>query len=283
MKPLRILIVDDASFTRDLIRKSVRHFFPSFPCDEAHDGEAAQKLLLKNEYDLILSDWEMPKMTGSELLVWVREQEKTANIPFVMVTSRGDKDHVVEALKLKVSNYLVKPFSNDKFGKVVSGVIMKAYSLTQDELVRLSGSTQGARLTGGARGGFSEALQISSDIGKPKEERGAHELVLRPKGKLLIPIRTGKGSQTHILVRELSCTQLLGVIKAGEMVPHIQEQVVIDVQAAGAVARINGYIHLLECREGGAAADFLNITIVNVDQNDESKRKQLEAYIKENG
>ncbi len=280
MKPLRVLIVDDASFTRDLVRKAVRYFFPSFPCDEAHDGEAAQKLILKNNYDLILSDWEMPKMSGVELLTWVRANEPSAHVPFIMITSRGDKEHVVEALNLKVNNYLVKPFSNEKFGKVVSGVLIKALGITQEDLVKLGGMRNPEMLSASRIGGLSAALQIASDIGgKPVDNT---ESILRPKGKLLIPLRTSKGVQTHILLRELSFAQISGVIRSGEVVPHIQEQVVIDVQAGGAVARINGYVHLLECRDGGATADFLNITVNNIDEDDVNKRKQIETYIKEN-
>lgn len=280
MKPLRVLIVDDASFTRDLVRKAVRYFFPSFPCDEAHDGEAAQKLILKNSYDLILSDWEMPKMSGVELLTWVRANEPTATVPFIMITSRGDKEHVVEALNLKVNNYLVKPFSNEKFGKVVSGVLIKALGITQEDLVKLGGMRNPEMLSASRIGGLSAALQIAQDIGgKPPESQGS---ILRPKGKLLIPLRTSKGVQTHILLRELTLAQISGVIRSGEVVPHIQEQVVIDVQAAGAVARINGYVHLLECREGGSTADFLNITINNIDEDDANKCKQIEIYIQEN-
>lgn len=282
MKPLKVLLVDDAAFTRDLVRKSVRYFYPSFHCDEASDGDEAQKMMQKNSYDLVLSDWEMPKMTGLELLEWARNNEATAKVPFVMITSRGDKDHVIKAIELKANNYLVKPFSNEKFGKVVSGVITKAFNLTQEELVRLGGTKNMDALTGGNKHGFSAALKVSSDIGKNIPTKAAFAATsFKPSGKLLIPMRTSGGSQIQILLKEMSVENVVGVIKSGDHVPAIQEQVVIDVQAGGVVARINGYVHMLEARDGGANADFVNIIIVSVDQDDQSKRKQVELYIKE--
>jgi len=87
-----------------------------------NDGEEALNELLSSSFNLIISDWNMPKMTGVELLTKVRATENLKGIPFIMLTARGDKGSVVEALKGGVTDYIAKPFEN-------SAVIEKAISL----------------------------------------------------------------------------------------------------------------------------------------------------------
>lgn len=77
-----------------------------------HDGAEALEKLLSADYHLIISDWNMPKMTGVELLSHIRGHEKLKNTPFIMLTARGDKDSVLEALKSGVTQYIAKPFDN---------------------------------------------------------------------------------------------------------------------------------------------------------------------------
>lgn len=77
-----------------------------------HDGDQAVEELSKSKFDLILSDWNMPKMTGVELLAKVRSVDTLKNIPFLMLTARGDKGSVVTALKSGVTEYIAKPFDN---------------------------------------------------------------------------------------------------------------------------------------------------------------------------
>ena len=121
----RVLIVDDANFTRDLIRKAVRSRFPHFHLEEAGNGKQAQKKLATDTFHLVLCDWEMPEMGGDELLRWVRGNEGTKTLPFIMITSRGDKENVVQAIQLGVSNYVTKPFTTDKLVDVIVKVLAK--------------------------------------------------------------------------------------------------------------------------------------------------------------
>ena len=111
MSKLNVLVVDDAPFIRDLIKKGLRNLFPGLVVDEAADGRRAQTLLGKQRFDLILCDWEMPGMTGLELLSWFRAQPDHKGVPFIMVTSRGDKENVVQAIQAGVSDYMGKPNS----------------------------------------------------------------------------------------------------------------------------------------------------------------------------
>lgn len=76
----------------------------------ARDGEAAWQTIQTQEIDLIISDWNMPLMTGEELLKNVRETDQFAHIPFLMLTARSDKDSVLDAIDAGVTEYMHKPF-----------------------------------------------------------------------------------------------------------------------------------------------------------------------------
>ena len=123
MAMLKALVVDDASFVRDLVKRTVRQRFPVIETTDAQNGRRAQSLMSRTTFDLILCDWEMPEMSGLELLQWMRQQPQYEKVPFIMITSRGDKDHVVEAVKEGVSEYLGKPFSPDGLSKKIIKVM----------------------------------------------------------------------------------------------------------------------------------------------------------------
>ena len=123
MAMLKALVVDDASFVRDLVKRTVRQRFPVIETTDAQNGRRAQSLMSRTAFDLILCDWEMPEMSGLELLQWMRQQPQYENVPFIMITSRGDKDHVIEAVKGGVSEYLGKPFSPEGLSKKIIKVM----------------------------------------------------------------------------------------------------------------------------------------------------------------
>ncbi len=121
-KDMTVLIVDDFLTMRRIVRKILRDLdFENIL--EAEDGSAALDLLKVNKVDLIVSDWNMPRMTGLELLKAVRGNEATKDIPFLMVTAEAQKENIVEAVKARVSNYIVKPFTaatlEEKLVKIV--------------------------------------------------------------------------------------------------------------------------------------------------------------------
>jgi len=78
---------------------------------EADDGSTALEILKKEKVDLIISDWNMPKMPGIELLKAVRSDENLKDIKFIMVTAEAQKESVIEAIKYGVNQYVVKPFT----------------------------------------------------------------------------------------------------------------------------------------------------------------------------
>lgn len=107
---MKILVVDDFSTMRRIIKNILRQGgFVNII--EAEDGVSALNILKKEKIDLIISDWNMPQISGIELLKTVRSTPEWKDLPFLMVTAEGQKDNVIEAVRYKVSNYVVKPFT----------------------------------------------------------------------------------------------------------------------------------------------------------------------------
>src|SRR5690606_28289136 len=129
MSKVSVLVVDDAPFIRDLVKKGLRDHFPGILIEEAVNGRKAQQLLARAGIDLILCDWEMPEMSGLELLTWCREQDHLKTTPFIMVTSRGDKENVIQAIQAGVSDYIGKPFSNDQLVTKVKKALARSGKL----------------------------------------------------------------------------------------------------------------------------------------------------------
>ena len=120
---MKILVVDDFAAMRRIL-KNVFTQIGFTNIIEADDGTTALDVLKDNKVDLIVSDWNMPKMSGLDLLKTVRSNESTKDTPFLMVTASSQKDDVLEAVQAGVSNYIVKPFTADtvkeKLGKIFS-------------------------------------------------------------------------------------------------------------------------------------------------------------------
>jgi two-component system, chemotaxis family, chemotaxis protein CheY len=124
-KNLKILVVDDFATMRKVIRNLLKQGgFENIV--EAEDGVAALKVLESQKVDFVISDWNMPNMSGLELLKAVRGSDDLKELPFLMVTAEALKDNVVAAVKAGVSNYIVKPFTaevlNEKIEKIVKGM-----------------------------------------------------------------------------------------------------------------------------------------------------------------
>ncbi|PWL57104.1 MAG: response regulator [Desulfovibrionaceae bacterium] len=107
---MRILIVDDFSTMRRIIKNILRQLDLNNVV-EADDGTTAWEVLNKDHIDFIISDWNMPQMTGIELLRKVRASEDFGHLPFLMVTAEAQQSNIIEAAQARVSNYIVKPFT----------------------------------------------------------------------------------------------------------------------------------------------------------------------------
>ncbi len=120
-KSMRVLVVDDFSTMRRIIKNILRQLgFTNIV--EADDGTTAWEVLNKEQIDFVISDWNMPKMTGIELLRKVRASEEYADVPFLMVTAEGLQENIIEAVQAKVSNYIVKPFTPETLGQKIDKI-----------------------------------------------------------------------------------------------------------------------------------------------------------------
>lgn len=107
---MRVLVVDDFSTMRRIIKNILRQLgFNNIV--EADDGTTAWDVLNKDKIDFIISDWNMPQMTGIDLLRKVRASDEFGDLPFLMVTAEAQQENIIEAVTAKVSNYIVKPFT----------------------------------------------------------------------------------------------------------------------------------------------------------------------------
>lgn len=119
-----VLIVDDFATMRRILKNILRQIgFTNIY--EADNGKNALNMLKKQKFDLILCDWNMPEMSGLELLNEIRSDNELKDTPFVMVTAEAQKNNIIEAVQAGVSNYVVKPFTaetiNGKLKKVFGG------------------------------------------------------------------------------------------------------------------------------------------------------------------
>ena len=124
-KNIKILVVDDFATMRKVIRNLLKQVgYQNIV--EAEDGVLALRVLKSQKVDFVISDWNMPNMTGLELLKAVRADEDLKTTPFLMVTAEALQDNVIAAVKAGVSNYIVKPFTaevlNDKITKILEKI-----------------------------------------------------------------------------------------------------------------------------------------------------------------
>lgn len=111
MREVSFLVADDSSTIRALVRKVLESKLGANRIFEAVDGAEAVEILKTQKIDIILSDWEMPNISGDELLYQVRNHPEWKTIPFIMMTSHGGKDFIMTAIQNGVTHYLVKPFT----------------------------------------------------------------------------------------------------------------------------------------------------------------------------
>ncbi|GAB3486908.1 response regulator [Marinomonas epiphytica] len=268
---LKILVVDDASFTRDLIRRTLRKQFPACVIEDAINGRKAQQLLSKSKFDMVLCDWEMPEMTGVELLKWCREQpqyQKDA-MPFLMITSRGDKDHVVEAVKSGVTDYLGKPFSSEQ-------LVNKVMSAAQKHGIESKLTSQKARSgapranDGVASGSIDVLLNAGEKVSKGQSTAAKvtspHVKVKEVKIPTLVRFET---KQFRCMVIKLALQEATMLIKSDDVIPQVLGQAVLDLENEGTVNRLNYFVQSVATTEKKADSTFLTVTLSLIDQDAE--------------
>jgi CheY-like chemotaxis protein len=273
MSKVSVLVVDDAPFIRDLIKKCLRNYFPGIVIEDAIHGRKAQVLLMRDRFDLVLCDWEMPEMSGLELLTWCREQENLKTLPFVMVTSRGDKENVVQAIQAGVSDFIGKPFTNEQLVTKVKKALSKSGKLdalmatSQPRVPPAFANDSLSALTGG-RAEVVRPAAAPAAVAKPLIEPVARQApASAPAGRGQGQLRLSSGNQ-QCVIKALSLKEALLVVRRTETLPQVLEGAVLDLEQGdnAEVARLNGYLHAVVAYEPKPDSDWLQLTFRFVDQ-----------------
>ncbi|AHF70241.1 MULTISPECIES: response regulator [Pseudomonas] len=284
MSKVSVLVVDDATFIRDLVKKGLRNYFPGIHTEDAVNGRKAQALLVRETFDLILCDWEMPEMSGLELLAWCREQDSyLKTVPFIMVTSRGDKENVVQAIQAGVTDFVGKPFTNEQLLTKVKKALAKVGKL---DLVMSSAPARMnsplndslSALTGGKAEVVRSAApaQASAGIAKaPPVVAKAAEPAGRGQGQLRLP----NGIQPCV-IKALSLKEASLLVRRSDALPQVLDSAVLDLEQgeSNEVARLNGYLHSVAAFEQKPDSEWLQVSFRFVDQ-DAQKMDYLSRLI----
>lgn len=276
MSKVNVLVVDDAPFIRDLVRKCLRNAFPGMVIEDAVNGRKAMAMLSKERFDLVLCDWEMPEMSGLELLTWCRQQEEMKALQFIMVTSRGDKENVIQAIQAGVSDFVGKPFTNEQLlTKVKKSLtkIGKLEALVAGAPARVNSAFANDSLSA-LTGGKPEAVKVAPT---PAPTAAAKPLINAPtpqsaaaaaqSGRGQGQLRLSSGIQPCV-IKALSLKEALLVVRRSAALPQVLEGAVLDLEQgeSAEVARLNGYLHAIAALEPKPDSDWLQLTFKFVDQ-----------------
>ncbi|XLY88401.1 response regulator [Ectopseudomonas mendocina] len=275
MSKVSVLVVDDATFIRDLVKKGLRDNFPGVQIEEAINGRKAQQMLSRQVIDLILCDWEMPEMSGLELLTWCREQDNLKTTPFIMVTSRGDKENVVQAIQAGVSDYIGKPFSNEQLVTKVkkalsrSGKLQALAASAPPKMLSSGGFANDslAALTGGKAEVVKPSAPTPAPAAAPAPSAAPAAAGKAPAGRGQGQLRLPNGSMACV-IKALSLKEALLVVKRTEQLPQVLESAVLDLEQgeAAETARLNGYLHAVAAFEPKPDSEWLQLTFRFVDR-----------------
>ncbi|MDF2182315.1 response regulator [Neptuniibacter sp. CAU 1671] len=253
MAEIKVLVVDDARLIREHVSRIVKNHFPDYQVDAAEDGEVARNLMTKLTYDLILCDWEMPGMSGLEVLQWARQQPQYRDVPFVMITSRGERDYVLKAIQAGVNDYMGKPFEDASLVEKITKFAGKRIE-TSAESRRKAAQMLAA--------GKSAAGQV-----KPQK---------KPLG--LVQLRVAVGLLKCAL-KDVTLQHARLALKREDGVPALLEQVVLDIEfAPGKVVQLNGFISGLNANELRIDTQFIGVDVQFADT-DPEKLEQLTRFI----
>jgi len=257
MSKLNILVVDDARFIRERVTSMVREAFPDFSVVAVENGAEATQAMRHKRYDLILCDWEMPEMSGLEVLQWTRAQEEYKQTPFLMVTSRGEREYVLKAIQSGVNDYLGKPFTREQLVQKMVKALDKRQQLSPEQQARA-------------------AAMLEAEKGKTPSDSSAKT---RSKPKGLAQLRSSQ--QTfRCAIKDLNLREVKVVIKNEGAFPQVLEQVVVDIEqlSGDSVARINGFITSIQATEQKLDAAYVDVNVFFMDD-DPDKLAHLSKYI----
>ncbi len=124
---MKILVVDDFSTMRRIIKNLLKELGFS-NIDEADDGVTALPMLQQGQYDFLVTDWNMPGMTGIDLLKAVRTDPALAQLPVLMVTAEAKREQIIMAAQAGVNGYIVKPFNGPTLKEKIEKIFERVQS-----------------------------------------------------------------------------------------------------------------------------------------------------------
>jgi len=119
---MKFLVVDDSPTMRRIVINALKSFGIE-DIVEAEDGQDALSKLQTHKIDFVITDWNMPNMSGLDLTKAIRASEQWKNLPILMITTRGLKEDIIQALQAKVNNYIVKPFTPQVLKEKITAVL----------------------------------------------------------------------------------------------------------------------------------------------------------------
>jgi two-component system chemotaxis response regulator CheY len=123
-KNMKFLVVDDFSTMRRIVRNLLKELGYT-NIDEAEDGVGALAKLRGGGFDFVVSDWNMPNMTGIDMLRAIRADDSLRHLPVLMVTAEARKENIIEAAQAGASGYVVKPFTAATLEEKINKILQK--------------------------------------------------------------------------------------------------------------------------------------------------------------
>lgn len=129
---INILIVDDHPLTRNMVRAILKGLgFENV--QQAENGQIAVQRILEEPVDLVICDWNMPVMSGLEVLQQIRSDSKFKKLPFLMLTAEAYRENVTAAMQSGVSDYIIKPFTAEVLGSKIERILLNKAGKSPDK------------------------------------------------------------------------------------------------------------------------------------------------------
>ena len=127
---MNILIVDDSKIVRRVLTNTMQRYFKppewsELNIFEAEDGLQALEVMQKEKIEIMLLDWNMPHMTGEEVVEAVRANKEWNKTRIIMATTEGTKESVLKMIKKGANGYMVKPFNEEAIFKTLNTITMR--------------------------------------------------------------------------------------------------------------------------------------------------------------
>lgn len=261
-----ILVIDNTTFTRDLVKKTLRNHFAGCNIADVNNAKRAQALMKGQVFDLIMSDAELPDMEIEEFLRWVRAEERHGETPFIMLSSRGEKEFVVKAIQAGINDFVGKPFTTEDITTKVARQLKRIGKLPQAQRNNTNAVAANAVsvLTGG-RGAEPAAAEATA----------ARAPAVRATAQLNF-----SGQPMPAAVAGMSLSALQCLVKRGERLPALFEPVAIALRAGDGdpVEGLSGYVHSLESFDPKPDSERIKLTI-RLTESDPAKIDQLTRFI----